>query len=125
MEGQLLFGVLAHGVMLLHLAFVLFVVLGGFVVMYFPRLLWVHVGCVIWGFAVEAFGLTCPLTPLENAFRSMAHLEGYSGDFVIRILEFLIYPGWLTRDIQYVLAGVVVVVNCAVYGIILCRERRG
>ncbi len=37
-------------VLLLHAAFLLFVVLGGLLVLRFPRLAWLHLPAVAWGY---------------------------------------------------------------------------
>jgi len=54
---------LADAVVVLHAAFVAFVVLGGFLVLRWPRIAWVHVPTAAYGFLVEAAGWVCPLTP--------------------------------------------------------------
>jgi len=43
----------ADGVLLLHLAFTLFAVLGGLLVLRRPSLLWWHLGTVLWGAVIE------------------------------------------------------------------------
>ncbi|HOM29414.1 MAG TPA: DUF2784 domain-containing protein [Deltaproteobacteria bacterium] len=123
MGDGLTFRVLAYAVMVAHAAFVLFVVAGGVAVRWSPRLAWIHLPCVFWGIVVEAFGLTCPLTPLENEFRARAGIDPYAGDILIHLMDSMIYPGWLTRDIQVVLAVIVAAVNVAVYGSLLVRKR--
>ncbi|MGD2068091.1 MAG: DUF2784 domain-containing protein [Gemmatimonadota bacterium] len=108
--------VVAHGL------FILFVVLGGLLVPRRPRIAWVHVPCAIWGFLVEVMGWVCPLTPLENRFRRLAGEGGYGGGFIETYLLPLIYPGGLTREVQLVMGGLVVMVNASVYGWILLRR---
>ena len=43
-------------VLVLHLAFVLFVVAGGLLVMKWPALIWLHVPAVAWGAFIEYAG---------------------------------------------------------------------
>ena len=62
----MIYRLLADGLLLLHLAFILFVVLGGFLAWRHPRLAWLHLPCAAWGACVEFAGWDCPLTPLEN-----------------------------------------------------------
>jgi hypothetical protein len=57
---------LADLLVALHLAFVVFVVAGGLLVLRWPRLAWVHVPAAVWGALVEVTGWICPLTPVEN-----------------------------------------------------------
>ncbi|MGQ0383500.1 MAG: DUF2784 domain-containing protein [Gammaproteobacteria bacterium] len=116
--------ILADAVLLLHLAFILFVVLGGVLVLRRPNLAWVHLPAVIWGAAIEFFGWSCPLTPLENRLRALGSEEGYSGGFIAHYLLPLIYPAGLTRGVQLALGAFVVAVNVAVY-LLLWRRQAG
>lgn len=90
----MIYRLLADVVIVVHVVFVLFVVCGGFLVMHWPRLAWVHGPCVLWGAAVEIGGWICPLTHLENHWRQMGRGLGYSGGFVDHILLPLIYPDY-------------------------------
>lgn len=111
-------------VVLLHFAFILFVVLGGLLVLRWPRLAWLHLPAAAWGAAIELTGGVCPLTPLENALRRAAGEAGYGGGFIEHYLLPIIYPAALTRDIQLVLGLAVLLLNVAVYAWILRRRRR-
>ncbi|MBM4188509.1 MAG: DUF2784 domain-containing protein [Gemmatimonadetes bacterium] len=110
-------------VVLLHLAFVGFVVLGGLLAIRRRWVVWFHLPAAIWGTWIELSGGVCPLTPLENALRRRGGQAGYSGGFVEHYLIPILYPSGLTPAIQYLLAGVVVIVNVAVYGYLLHRGR--
>lgn len=112
----------ANAVLILHFSFICLVMLGGLIVIRYPRFAVVHVPAAIWGVLVEAFGWYCPLTDLENALLRRAGEEGYAGGFVERYLLAVIYPDGLTRETQMVLAGVVVVVNVVVYGWVLKKR---
>ena len=103
-------------VLLLHLAFVLFVVAGGLLVVKWPRLAWLHLPSAAWGALVEFTGWSCPLTPLENSLRAMAGTATYDRDFIEQYILPLLYPGELTRHVQLVLGAVVVGVNLVAYG---------
>ena len=116
--------VLADGIVVLHLLFIGFVVVGGVLVLRWPGLALVHLPAACWGAAIELSGGICPLTPLENQFRQGAGTAGYPGSFIEHYLLPIIYPFGLTRDIQYGLAAVVIVVNLSVYGYLLHRHRR-
>lgn len=119
----MLFRVLADLVVVVHLAFVLFVVLGGLLVLRWPRAMWLHLPAAAWGVWIELSGGICPLTPLENSLRRSGGLAGYSGGFVERYLLGVLYPDGLTREIQLGLAALVLLVNAAVYGWVLLRWR--
>ena len=103
-------------VLLLHLAFVLFVVAGGLLVVKWPRLAWLHLPSAAWGALVEFTGWICPLTPLENSLRAMAGTATYDRDFIEQYILPLLYPVELTRHVQLVLGAVVVGVNLVAYG---------
>lgn len=107
--------VLANATALLHLAFILFVVLGGLLVLRWPRLMWLHLPAAIWGVLIEFAGWWCPLTRWENHFLRQAGRAGYDEGFVAHYIFSLIYPSGLTRGIEIVLGLVVLAVNLAVY----------
>lgn len=114
---------MADLVVLVHLAFVLFVVLGGLLALRWPQWIWVHVPAAVWGVAIEAFGWICPLTPLENDLRRKAGDAAYEGGFVEHYVLPVLYPAELTREIQWALAALVVLVNAVVYGVWIARRR--
>ncbi|KJK22438.1 membrane protein [Burkholderiaceae bacterium 16] len=115
---------LADAVVLLHLAFIVFAMLGGLLVLRWPRLAWLHLPAAAWGVVVEWSGWICPLTPLENALRQRAGLQAYGGDFIQHYVLQLIYPDDLTREIQLVLGALVLALNMAVYFALYRRVRR-
>jgi hypothetical protein len=117
------YGLLADAVLVAHAAFVAFVVLGGLLVLRWPRLAWVHLPMVAWGAGIEFSGGICPLTPLENHLRALAHQQGYAGGFVEHYLLGLLYPAGLTRNVQLALGLLVLVVNAAVYAWAWRRHR--
>ena len=121
----MIFRWLADGVALFHAAFVLFVILGGLLVLRWPRIAWLHVPAAIWGVLIEYSGWICPLTPLENTLRERAGQAGYSGGFIEHYVLGALYPAGLTRGVQFVLGAVVVIINGLVYGSLWMRRRRG
>ena len=116
---------LADAVVVLHAAFVVFVVLGGVLVIRWRRLAWLHVPAAIWGALIEFKGWICPLTPLENYLRRRAGLEGYAGGFVEHYVIPALYPAGLTRPTQALLGTLVLAVNVVAYGVLLRRTLRG
>ena len=116
--------VLADGVVLLHLAFVLFVVFGGLLVMRCPRLAYAHVPAFLWGAYIELTGGLCPLTGVENRLRQKAGEGGYDAGFIEHYIYPVLYPPGLTRSTQLWLAATVLVVNAFIYGWILLRRQR-
>lgn len=112
----------ADALLVLHLAFIAFVLFGGVPVGRWPRLAWLHVPAALWAVLLELNGWYCPLTPWEQQLRAAAGDAGYSGGFIAHYLLPLIYPGGLTPGVQRVLAGVVILVNAVVYGRLLRRR---
>lgn len=115
---------LADAVVLLHLGFVIFVVLGGLAVLRWRRLGWVHAPIAAYGMMIEYIGWTCPLTPLENDLRRAAGEAGYEGGFVEHYILPVLYPPGLTPGLQYVLGSIVLVINGAIYGWMLRQRLR-
>ena len=114
----------ADVVLVIHLAFVLFVVLGGLLALRWPRVAWVHVPVAIYGAAIEFIGFICPLTPLEVWLRRRGGEAGYEGGFVEHYVTAALYPSGLTREIQIVLGCAVLLLNGIVYAAWMRRHRR-
>ena len=119
------FRLAADGVLLLHLAFILFALLGAAMAVRWRWLPLVHLPAAAWGVFVELTGRICPLTYLENFLRIKAGQSGYTESFIEHYLLNIIYPSGLTREIQFALAATVVVVNIAIYGWLISRRRQG
>jgi hypothetical protein len=113
---------LADLVVVLHLAFVLFVAAGGFLVLRWGWLVVLHVPCALWGAMIEFSGWYCPLTPLENELREAAGAEPYAGGFIEHYLVPLVYPGAITRGMQIALGVAVLVINAVAYGLVWLRH---
>jgi hypothetical protein len=120
----MIYTLLADLVLLAHLAFVLFVVLGGIAVWRRPKIAWLHLPAIIWGALIEFMGWICPLTPLEQFLRRLAGVKGYSGGFVDHYLLPLLYPEGLTRDVQILLGVLVLAINAIAYALIFLRRQR-
>jgi uncharacterized damage-inducible protein DinB len=119
----MLFSLLATLVVALHLAFILFVLLGGLLVRRRPRVALAHLPCAAWGAFVEFSGRVCPLTPLELALRRRAGQAGYAEGFIEHYLAALVYPSGLTRELQVALGALVVLANAAAYAWAFARRR--
>jgi hypothetical protein len=122
----MLFRIAADLVVVGHLSFILFVVLGGFFVLRWRILAWFHIPAAIWGALIEFGGWICPLTPLENLLRRTSGAAGYGGGFVDHYLIPIIYPVVLNRTIQISMGVVVIVLNGVIYAFILgrCLKKR-
>jgi hypothetical protein len=122
--GSLIYRWLADAVLVAHLGFVLFVVLGGLLVLRWPRVAWLHLPAAIWGVLIEYTGWICPLTPLENSFRARGGQIEYSGGFIQHYIHPVLYPAGLTRATQVALGSLLLILNLAAYGVVISRMRR-
>jgi hypothetical protein len=120
----MIFRLLADLTVVLHLAFVVFVVLGGLLVMRHRAVAWFHIPAAAWGAWVEFAGWICPLTPLENWLRERGGGPAYSSSFVDRYIVPTLYPEALSRELQWILGGFVVVINVVVYAVVFRRHIR-
>lgn len=113
---SLAYGILADAVLILHLGFILFVLLGGLMLRRWPWIPWLHLPAVGWAAFIELSHAICPLTPLENALRAAAGKTPYGGGFIEHYLTQLIYPTGLTPAIQTGLGLALLALNGWLYG---------
>ncbi|MCX7634746.1 MAG: DUF2784 domain-containing protein [Syntrophales bacterium] len=121
----MIYGILADTVVLVHGAFILFVIFGGLAVLYRKWWMWFHLPAVFWGVGIELTGGVCPLTPLENILRQKAGLASYHNDFIEHYLVSLIYPTGLTRSHQVIMGITVAILNLCIYGYLWRRGKGG
>jgi len=114
---------LADAVVVFHFAFVLFVVLGGLLVFRRPKLAWVHLPAVVWGAWIEFAGWICPLTPFENWLREQGGQASYAATFVDQYVMPVLYPASLSRQVQWLLGGLVLGANAIAYLFVWRRHR--
>lgn len=116
---------MANLLVLIHLGFIVFVAFGGLLVYKWPKIVFLHIPCVLWGALIELGGWTCPLTPLETVLREFAGEAGYVGGFIDHYVMPLVYPPGLTRGMQIGLGIIVLTVNLCVYGwMFVARKKR-
>lgn len=120
---QIPYQLLADLVVLVHVAFVVFAVLGGLLAARWRRLVWIHLPAVIWAVIVEFFGWVCPLTPLENWLRRRGGEAGYPSDFIAHYILPVLYPEELNREVQITLGALVLLINLSVYTWIFRRKK--
>ncbi|MEV7226406.1 DUF2784 domain-containing protein [Polymorphospora sp. NPDC051019] len=106
-------------ILVLHFAFVAYVVLGGFIAWRWPRTFWAHAVAASWGLIVVAAGLTCPLTTAEAWSRRQAGESGYTGGFIDRYIEGVLYPERFTPLVQALVAVAVL----GSWAVLLLRRR--
>src|SRR6185437_6906980 len=102
-EVAMIFRLLADAVVLFHAAYVVFVVVGGFLVLRWHWVAWLHIPAATWGALIEFGGWICPLTPLENHLRTRAGEAGYAGGFIQHYVLRALYPTGLTPGVRWTL----------------------
>ncbi len=117
--------ILGDLVLLFHLIFIIFVLLGGFLALRWKWLPLLHLPAMAWATALEFFGWICPLTPLENWFRRASGEAGYEGGFIEYYLIPVIYPMGLTPQIQTYLGMILITVNALAYGLLWWKHQKG
>lgn len=117
------YALLADMVLVLHALFVFFVVLGGLLVLWRRRFIWLHIPAAVWGILIEFRGWICPLTYLENDLRTAAGGSGYAVGFIEHYLVPLVYPSELTHEIQVLLGLAVLFINALIYALVWRRLR--
>ena len=114
--------ILANSILMVHFAFILFVVFGGLLVFYKKWMPLLHIPAIFWAVLIGFFGWVCPLTPMENHFRVLAGQSGYNQGFIQHYLLKVIYPDGLTRQVQVLLGLGVLILNLLVYAVSLKKK---
>ena len=120
------FRILADFVLVLHFAFVLFVAVGGLLVLRWRPVMLLHLPAVVWGVLVECANWTCPLNPLEDWFRHLGGETGtaYAKGFIDYYVSLIIQPEDLTRSFQIATGLSAFAANLLIYTYIYFRLRR-
>ena len=113
---------LADLLVLFHFTFVLFVLLGGLLVLKWRWVTWLHLPAAIWGALIEFTGWICPLTPLEHWFRETGRGDEYQSGFIEYYVLPLLYPAGLTGQIQVALGLLVLFLNAGIYLFVFRRQ---
>jgi hypothetical protein len=113
----LVLDLLADVVVVVHLAFIIFVAVGAVIAWRWRLLVWLHVPALAYGVGIVTIGWTCPLTPLEKWLRPR---KDYEGGFVDHYLEDVVWPEELTP----LLWGGTLVLVVVGYAGVLVRVRR-
>ena len=111
---------LALVVVALHLGWLAFIPLGGFLAWRWPGVLWAHLPSVLLGLVSVTVGFDCPLTDWEKALRRQGGEHPYAGGFVDHYLDGRIYPHGWDRPVQLVLAAAVALA----YARLMARHRQ-
>jgi hypothetical protein len=115
---------LATLTLIIHFLFILFVIFGGLLFFIKPWTLYFHIPAFLYGVYIEFTQSVCPLTYLENYFLTKANLATYSTTFIQKYLYSIIYPIYLTKEIQISLGIALLIINGIIYGFIIVRREK-
>jgi len=110
--------------LIVHFAFILFVVFGALLFFVATKIIFIHFPALIWGSYIELTNSICPLTYLENWFLHKANLTTYSEGFIQNYLVPIVYPVSLTKDLQIYLGIALIVINIVFYAFIFNKLKK-
>ena len=114
----------ANLTLIVHFAFILFVVFGALLFFVATKIIFIHFSALIWGSYIELTNSICPLTYLENWFLHKANLTTYSEGFIQNYLVPIVYPVSLTKDLQIYLGIALIVINIVFYAFIFNKLKK-
>ena len=114
----------ANLTLIVHFAFILFVVFGALLFFVTTKIIFIHFPALIWGSHIELTNSICPLTYLENWFLHKANLTTYSEGFIQNYLMPIVYPVSLTKDLQIYLGIALIVINIVFYAFIFNKLKK-
>lgn len=120
----MIYSLTADLLLALHLLYIIFVILGGLLILKKRWLIRFHLPAVTWAILIEYNNWLCPLTPWEQKLRLAAGQTGYSGSFVEHYLTPLLYPASLDPSTQTFLGTFVLSVNLIIYSWVAYKQRQ-
>ncbi len=112
--------VAAGTVVVVHLAFLAYVVFGGFLALRNMAWLWPSIATTVYAAYVTLAGFTCPLTTLEKWLLEVGGRVPYQGSFIAQYLHDVLYPAQYERVAWLIGTGIAL----TSYAIVLTRRRR-
>jgi len=117
----MLYRLVGDAVILLHFLWILFILFGLLIGIKYGRLIWVHLGGLVFTLILNIGGWFCPLTYLENYLYSLYNPRlTYPGSFIGQSLQKLIY---LDVDEAYLRIAAVIWVAVNMGGYVLLFKR--
>jgi Protein of Unknown function (DUF2784) len=107
-------------VAVLHMAFLVYMVIGGFLALYRFGWIWPSIAVTVYSFYVTLTDFTCPVTRLEKWLLSEGGRTPYSGSFTAHYLRGTLYPAQYETAVW--LGAMVVAISS--YVLVLTRRRR-
>jgi hypothetical protein len=91
----------------LHFAYMIYLIIGGFLAWRWPRTIVLHLAAAGWAAASITFHLNCPLTWAQNQFRDLGGLAPLKSNFIDTYVRGHFYPSHYTTATQAVIGFVV------------------
>jgi hypothetical protein len=104
--------VLADAVLVVHLAYLVYLPVGPFIAWRWPRTIWLHAACLVVAIVSITTGFDCPLTSWEQSLRRRGGQRAYTDGFVDHYLAGKVFPRGDAWAVQLVF-GVCIVVGYA------------
>lgn len=118
----MIYRILADLTFAAHLVFVLFAIFGGLLALSRRWFLWLHLPALTWAAVVELFQLSCPLTRLENHFKTLSGGQGYESGFIEHYSSLILYSP-ITAQTQIFLGALLIAFNIFVYWKIFKKDK--
>lgn len=113
----------AEILLVLHVAWILWVVFGALWTRGRPLLACFHIASLVWGIIVELGPWECPLTLVEQSFETKDGVNSYQGGFIVHCLDEIVYPDLPRVLVAWVGAGICVA-NLAIYARRYWKQRK-
>jgi hypothetical protein len=109
-----LFLAAADAVVILHLFWIVFLILGALPGRRWPWVKWTHLASLAFSIALQTFNWICPLTYLEAWLRTLGGAQPYEGTFIRHYAERVVYAE-IPRNALFIGTLVIVVLSLWVY----------
>lgn len=109
----------ATAVAVVHMAFLAYIVFGGFLALRGLAWLWPSIGTTLYSAYVTLASYTCPLTTLEKWLLEVGGRVPYEGSFIAHYLHDVLYPAQYEKA-AWLTAMAIALVS---YAVVLTRRR--
>ncbi len=117
-----MYELLAKIVLLTHLLFIFFVVIGALSYFINPKFLNLHLPALAWGLYIQFTNTICPLTYLENWLLIKGQASFYDGGFIENYIMRVVYPPGINSNIQTILGFTLIMLNIFFYSFIFFKR---
>jgi hypothetical protein len=110
-----LYRLLADLIVVVHLAYLVFIPVGGFLAWRWPRLIPIHLAAVAVALVSITIGFECPLTTWEESLRRLGGEKPYTDGFIDHYLTGKVYPHGHDALVQLIFAAAVLTAYIGVF----------